>query len=306
VYALLMKSEYAPALELLDQARKLSPKSAQLAGLSGYAHYQLNQLDAAIADLQAAQKIEPSANAANLLEKAKRDREAEGEFREGESSHFVLRYHGGASRQLASEVIQTLEQQFQDLKSELRYTPPAPIGVILYTRQAFRDVTQVPDWAGALNDGRIRVAVQGIESVPEPLARSLKHELTHSFLFQKTQGRCPTWLQEGMAQWMEGRRSGPNAAQLLAMFQSGKGRSLKSLESSWMKFSSEESWFSYGWSLATVEMIQAEFGGDGLDRLLDAERTENSGADALLQSLRTNYSSLDDATAEYLRKTYGQ
>ena len=40
------------------------------------------------------------------------------------------------------------------------------------------------------------------------LSRILKHELTHSFLYQKTQGRCPTWLQEGVAQWMEGRRGG--------------------------------------------------------------------------------------------------
>jgi len=138
----------------------------------------------------------------------KRDRDAEGDFREGESSHFVLRYHGGASRQLASEVIHTLEDQFRVLKSELHYTPPEQIGVILYTQESFFDVTRVPGWAGGLNDGRIRVPVQGLETVSDLLARILKHELTHSFVFQKTGGRCPTWLQEGVAQWMEGRRTG--------------------------------------------------------------------------------------------------
>ena len=73
-----------------------------------------------------------------------------------------------------------------------------------------------------------------------------------------------------------------------------------------MKFSSSESWFSYGWSLAIVESIEANFGADGLDRLLEAERTESSGEAALLHALRTNYSSLDDATLEYLRRTYLQ
>ena len=73
-----------------------------------------------------------------------------------------------------------------------------------------------------------------------------------------------------------------------------------------MKLSSSEAWFSYGWSLAIVESIEANSGADGLDRLLDAERTESSGEAALLQALRTNYSSLDEAAAEYLRKTYLQ
>jgi tetratricopeptide (TPR) repeat protein len=305
-YALLMKSEYSSALEFSEKARKLSPQSAQLASLSGWAHYRLNQLDAAIADLQLSERLRPNANVAGLLEQAKRDKVAEGDFGEGESRHFVLRYHGGASRQLASELIHTLEEHFQALQSELHYTPAEPITVIVYTRETFRDVTGVPDWAGALNDGRIRVAVQGLETVPEALSRSLKHELTHSFLYQKTQGRCPTWLQEGVAQWMERRRVGRDAAQLLAMFESSQGKSLRSLEGNWMKFSSAESWFSYGWSLAAVEAIEADSGGDGLDRLLDAERTESSGEAALLQGLRTNYSSLDEFAASYLRKTYLQ
>ena len=113
-YALLLKSEYSSALELSEKARELSPQSAQLASLSGWAHYRLNQLDRAIADLQMAQKLKPSANVAALLEQAKRDKDAEGDFGEGESRHFMLRYHEGASRQLASELIRVLEEHFRE------------------------------------------------------------------------------------------------------------------------------------------------------------------------------------------------
>ena len=304
-YALLMKSEYNAALEVIDQARKLGPQSAELAAMSGYIHYRLNQVDSAIADLQMAQKIQPRANVAAVLAQALRDKNAEGDFGEGESTHFVVRYHGGASRRLASEVVHTLEGQFDELRDDVRYTPTEPITVILYTRQEFREVTGVPDWAGALNDGRIRVAAEGIDSVPDALARSLKHELTHSFLFQKTQGRCPTWLQEGMAQWIAGRRIGPDAAQLLAIHQN-TGKSLRSIEGSWMKMSSPESWFAYGWALAVVETIQDQFGADGVNRLLEAQRTESSQEAALRQGLRMNFSELDDATVAYLKKTYPQ
>ena len=306
IYAQMMKSEYSTALELIEKARKVSPQSANLAAWSGYAHYRMNQLDAAIEDLQTAQKIRPSQSIAALLEKAKRDKNAEDDFREGESSHFVLRYHGGASRQLASEVIHTLEDQFQVLKSELHYTPPEQIGVILYTQESFFDVTRVPGWAGGLNDGRIRVPVQGLETVSDLLARILKHELTHSFVYQKTSGRCPTWLQEGVAQWMEGRRTGADAAQLVTFYQDGKGKPLRYLDGPWMVLSSGQARYAYAWALAVVEAIEADSGSDGLDRLLDAERTETSGENALLQALRTNYSSLDDSTADYLRRTYLQ
>jgi hypothetical protein len=73
-----------------------------------------------------------------------------------------------------------------------------------------------------------------------------------------------------------------------------------------MVLSSGQARYAYAWALAAVEAIEADSGSDGLDRLLDAERTEASGENALLQSLRTNYSSLDDSTAEYLRRTYLQ
>ena len=174
-----------------------------------------------------------------------------------------------------------------------------------YTRESFRDVTGVPDWAGALNDGRIRIAAQGIDSVPPLLARSLKHELTHSFLHQKTQGRCPTWLQEGLAQWISGRRVGSNAEQILALHQQG-GRSLRALEGPWINFSSAESGYAYGWALAVVETIESQSGPEGINRLLEAERTESTPEGALREGLRKNYSELDDETAQYLKKTYRQ
>ena len=305
-YALLLKSEFSAALDPISRARKLLPNAPSAPMLSGWAHYRLNQSDDAIADFQTAQRLAPSASVAGMLEKAKRDKETEGDFREGASSHFVVRYHGGATRSLASDVIHVLEDQFQSLRNELRYTPPEPIAVILYTQESFRDVTRSPGWAGALNDGKIRVPVQGIETVSDELTRILRHELTHSFIFQKTSGRAPTWLQEGLAQWMEGRRTNGDAATLVAIFDQGQGKPLRYYDDSWMRFSPGQARYAYAWSLAVVEMIEAREGGDGINRLLEAERVESSREAALREGLRMNFSSLDDATIEYLRKTYLQ
>jgi tetratricopeptide (TPR) repeat protein len=303
-YALLMKSEFSRALEPLGRARQLAPNSAQVAALSGWAHYRLNQVDQAIADFEIARRGHPGAGIEQLLEKLKRDRDAESDFREGASSHFVVRYHGGTSRQLASEVTRTLEDQFQSLRDQLHFTPPEPIAVILYTQEAFRDVTRSPEWEGALNDGKIRVPVQGLENVSAEMASILRHELTHSFLSQKTSGRCPTWLHEGVAQWMEGRRSGGDAAMLVAAFEEGWARQLRRHDDVWRRLSLPEARYAYAWSLAMVEMIESTSGPDAINKLLEAERAEPSREEALREGLRMNPSSLDDATVEYLKRTY--
>ena len=123
-------------------------------------------------------------------------------------------------RSSPQHVLKTLEAEFDEIAATLNYVPPEPIGVILYTNQTFTDITRAPSWSGALNDGRIRVPVEGLTVMTDELARVLKHELTHSFVGQKTGGRCPVWLQEGIAQYMEGKRSRGNAGALSAAFES--------------------------------------------------------------------------------------
>ena len=73
---------------------------------------------------------------------------------------------------------------------------------------------QAPGWVGALNDGRIRVPVQGLTSLTQELSRVLKHELTHSFIRQKTHGHAPMWIQEGLRSGWKGSAAGENAAVL--------------------------------------------------------------------------------------------
>jgi tetratricopeptide (TPR) repeat protein len=170
-YIDLVQSRYSAALEYLSRARPLAPKSAAVAQLSGWAYYGLNQVDEAIREWQAAQRIQPSPELAAALEKAERDNAAESETRETNSGHFNLRYQGSATPQLAAEILSTLEEHFRTIQSTLRFTPAEPIGVVLYTQQAFRDITQAPTWAAAGNDGRIRVPVQGVTSVSDQLSR---------------------------------------------------------------------------------------------------------------------------------------
>ena len=136
------------------------------------------------------------------------------------------------------------------------------------------------------------------------LAHVLKHELTHSFVGQKSHNRAPTWLQEGIAQWMEGRRSSSSAAALLDAAAQGMAPRLDSLEGSWMGLSGNSAAFAYAWSLAVVESMIDAGGVSDISRLLDRIATSTSTEAAVKEMLHSSYADLNQQTIAYLKHTY--
>jgi tetratricopeptide (TPR) repeat protein len=304
-YLHLRRSEYKQALDYLERAQRVAPENPDVPKLTGWAYYGMNKLRQAVAEWERALALKPDAEVQAALDKARRDQLEEENYRENESSHFTLRYSGEAEPGLAREVLRALEAHFATIESELSYTPPEPIGVILYTQQAFADITRAPGWAGGLNDGRIRVPVQGLTQLTPELSRVLKHELTHSFIRQKTRANAPTWVQEGLAQWMEGKRSEAIAGVLLLAYDAKQVKPLGDLEGSWLQLSNEVAAYAYAWALANVEYIVKVDGMTDMQRILDRLAEGSTAEAALRQVLHSDYEELMQSTAQYLRKTYG-
>jgi tetratricopeptide (TPR) repeat protein len=298
----LQQSQFTTALDPLERARRISPDSPDVAKLTGWAYYGANKMDLAVAEWHRAEKLRPDADVEHALEKAERDKAEEESYREGETAHFSLKYNGSATPDLARGIMRALEDDFRDLESQLDFTPPDSIGVILYTGQSFADITRAPSWVGALNDGRIRIPVQGLTAVTPELARVLKHELTHSFIGQKTHNRAPTWIQEGVAQYMEGRRSTGTAGALLNAAGQGELPSLASLEGSWMGLGGGAASYAYAWSLAVVESIIQTGSITDITRLLDAIATAPNTEQALRDVLHDDYADLQQQALAYLRQ----
>jgi tetratricopeptide (TPR) repeat protein len=314
-YIYLRRNEYKQALDYLERAKRVVPDSPDAAKLAGWAYYGLNQLDQAVAEWKHALALRPDKELQAALEAALRDKKEEESYKENESAHFKLKYNGAAAPALARDVLRTLEMHFSAIESELNYTPPESIGVVLYTEEAFVDITRAPAWAGALYDGRIRVPVQGLTSVDAELSRSLKHELTHSFVAQKTKSECmglaasctsraPTWLQEGLAQWMEGSRSGDNAAALVQIFDQKQSIPLGRLEGSWTRLDRDTAHYAYAWALANMEYIIQTDGMEDIDRILDRIGSGMATEQALREVLHSDYNDLMESTVGYLKKNY--
>lgn len=300
----LRQSHYTSALDPLERARRAAPDSADVAKLTGWAYYGANKMDRAIEEWQRAERLRPDPEVKSALEKAERDKAEEESYREGETAHFDLKYNGSATPDLARGILRALEDDFRDLESRLDYTPPEQISVILYTQQAFADITRAPGWVGALNDGRLRIPVQGLSSVTPDLAHVLKHELTHSFVGQKSHNRAPTWLQEGVAQYMEGRRSTSAAGALAEAATQGAIPPLGAFEGPWMSLDGNTAAFAYAWSLAVVESIIDSGGVSDISRLLDRIGTSPSTEAAAKEVLHSDYADLQQQTVAYLKHAY--
>src|SRR5262249_19710975 len=118
-------------------------------------------------------------------------------------AQFRIRYDRALNEHLGMAVLKPLTEAFNEYGKKLGFSPEDPITVLLQAEAVFQD-GRVPEWAAGVNDGTIRVPIRGLDRVTPGLASVLRHELAHSFVAARTGGNCPTWLQEGVSQWLEG------------------------------------------------------------------------------------------------------
>lgn len=293
------------ALPYAERAVNVAPDSADTLTVLGYAQYASDREDDAIHTWKRSLALRPDDNVKAMLAKAERDSAAQSKYSERDSSHFALHYEGSqSSEEFRQQVLATLEADYDDLMRQFG-SGPRTVPVVLYTDQAFFDVTQVPSWTGAVYDGKLRIPVQGVSSVTPDLAHVLKHELAHSFINQLSAGRCPQWLNEGLAQAAEPRRLS-NGSRLAAMFQAQREVPLNALEGNFMRFSGLEATLAYDESLAAVQYIQDTYGMNDLQRIL-AMLGEGSSAEAALRStIHSDYAQLETDVGKYLVTKYGQ
>jgi tetratricopeptide (TPR) repeat protein len=297
----------AQALSYAQRAVHAAPSSADAYTMQGYAEFASDRTKEAVASWNRSLELRPDPAVQQLLAKAQREQTAESDFTQNESSHFVLHYEGKqTSDAFRTQILQALESDYDDLASDLGTPPRDSILVTLYTEQAFFDVTHAPTWSGAINDGKLRIPINGLTSVTPELAHVLKHELAHSFINQLSAGRCPPWLHEGIAQFLEPKSLGGEGRQLTVIFKSQQNIPLNALEGSFMNFSGGQAALAYAESLAAVSYINDSYGMSDIQRILQRLSQGNSTEAALRATIHSDYGQLESDLAKYLADKYGQ
>lgn len=305
--ALLVKTGNAEtAVSYAERAVRSDPDSPDALVALGYAQFYTNHTEEAIRAWKKSLQRRPDAAIERLVAKAERELKAEADFSQHESSHFTLRFEGKqTSETLRRELVMVLEADYDDLVRTLGVTPRSSISVELYTEQAYFDVTRAPAWTGAVNDGKLRIPISGISSVTPELARTLKHELTHSFIAQIAAGRCPYWLNEGIAQLMEPKTVDSEGHILSQLFHAQREIPLNMLEGSFMRLSSAGASIAYAESLAAAQYISDTYGMSDLQRILERIGQGSSTEAALRATIHSNYGDLEAEVGKYLASKYG-
>ena len=294
------------ALPYAQRAVAAAPESPDAYTVLGYAQQASDRTKDAVVSWKRSLELRPDAAVDQYLAKAQREENAETDFAQRESSHFVMHYEGKqTSEAFRGQILGALESDYEDLARDLGTPPRDNILVTLYTEQAFFDVTRAPSWSGALNDGKLRIPISGLNSMTPELARVLKHELAHSFINQLSAGRCPPWLHEGIAQLLEPKSLGSDGRRLAQSFKSQQNIPMNALEGSFMRFSGAEAYVAYAESLAAVSYINDSYGMGDIQRILQRLSEGSSTEAALRATIHSDYGQLESDLAKYLSDKYG-
>jgi Tfp pilus assembly protein PilF len=292
---------YAEAASQAEHLTQVEPNSAQAFRWLAAAEYNADRTRDAVRAWKRALELEPNPETQRLLDRAQRELDVEDRSNQQESRHFSLRYEGGeTSLALERDLLGTLEEQYQQLARDLDYSPRENMVVTLYTQKQFFDITEAPSWSGGLNDGKLRIPIRGVTSMTTELQHVLKHELTHSFVRFMVGDRCPSWLNEGLAQLMEPRSSSPYAGVLAELFEQHKQIPFATLEHPFNDLSEIQANVAYAESLSALEYLRSRYGMDDVLRILRRVGSGEAPEVALRAVTRSDYADLEKGLAAYL------
>lgn len=270
--------------------------------LLGEILYSENRLEDAHYFFQLSLLIDPEQPA--LAEKARRvQREAkiEGDFDRSRTRHFIFKHEGESLPEVLQIVEVICEEAYLQVGLILGVYPASSITVILYTDRQFQDVTRSPAWAGAIFDGKIRIPAKGLAQRSEVVERIIRHEYTHAVVHDHTGGRAPVWLQEGLAQKVEGFAYDPSFV-AEKLIQGGGPFPLKSLEGNFISLTRDRADLAYMESRLAIQYLEEVHGPFALRELLDWMGKGHDVAGAIREVTGLGYGDFDRRFGQWVRE----
>ncbi|PKL48061.1 MAG: hypothetical protein CVV42_11305 [Candidatus Riflebacteria bacterium HGW-Riflebacteria-2] len=205
IAAALQKTENrsTAVLTLQDLASRV-PDHAELHATIGRLLYSSGQLDDSAYHLKRSLELNPGdEEVKNLLKQLDRETSVEESTANYTGLHFNLTCPDSFSDAWANEVLELLEEAYEQVGQQLDFYPNQRSQVIIMQTEAFRKVHDLPEWAGGLYDGKIRLPVPARNTRPAAIKGAIMHEYTHHVVYLITSGNCPIWFNEGLAQIFE-------------------------------------------------------------------------------------------------------
>ena len=255
----------ADARDEFERALALDAKLMQARALLGQIQYRMGERELAVRTYETLVAMTPDdPEARATLDRWRREADLHDRMQQAVGSHFTVSFEGPAEAELAAETLVLLDRAYWRISQLLGSYPWAPIGVVLYTRDQFRDITRAPPWAAGAYDGVIRVPMRGALDKRSELDRVLSHEFTHALINTLAARGVPAWLNEGLATALE--TGSLEWAETLA--RGSPPVPLRALDSGFGRFSGAQAQLAYATSALAARRLLDEAGGFAVANLL--------------------------------------
>ena len=139
-----------------------------------------------------------------LLERAYAEGTA---LRRGESPYAVVSFDGVEGDEVGDEALALADRAILDLSALLAFAPEKKIEIVVYSDPSYSNAAgaELPQWVGAAFDGKLRLPVELVRGEDPRRDATVHHEMAHAFVHLISNGSVPIWMDEGIAQHLEGR-----------------------------------------------------------------------------------------------------
>ena len=266
-------AQYESVLVNVKRALALDPALEQAHTLFGDLVFMQDDLDGAVHHYESALTLNPNdLSIQDGLYRVRRAQQLEAGFARIVTPHFVVKCEE-AQRASLSGLADRLETLARRIDQQLQSQPDATIIVILYSDHRFQEVTDSPSWAGGLFDGKIHLAAQRVLHASADADAALAHEYTHALVHRLAGGQAPTWLDEGLALYFEGRT--PSWSETL-LDREADLMPLHALHGSFLSLPPRDATMAYAVSLSATRVLVHRFGWSRVRRLLESlSKTED-------------------------------
>ena len=291
------------ASEALDHAIELKPDLAQAYVFRGQIEYDRQHLKEAKAAWQRAVELDPTQpELAKRLQQVTQELPVESKFDRLSQIHFDIRYEEQLQSPIGFDVQDALSQARRDVGSDFSCWPQHKLVVLVYSAESFRALRHdTPEWVAGQFDGKIRVPLPDVQLDPAAVRQIVYHEYTHAVIQDLTDGKCPTWLNEGLAEY-EGQTQRTRDISILAKaFHAGPLTPPAKLSDQFSpSFSAEAVGLAYEQSYSVAAYLIDRYAFWRIRRLLRALGDGQSFEAALASEMHVKLARLEAAWLEWL------
>lgn len=227
------------------------------------------------------------------------------------SGKLTLLYYE-SNQSVANELMEASQQAVEKLAADTGVRLETPVELYIYASSKDLQGSMVfpREWTGGTAFTQHSIIAIGISSQSldwgrKALAHELAHMVTHQLTFSPYGANLPTWLDEGLAMYVEGELDASMGSYLKKAVDKQKLISVRSLSSPFSA-KSEEAYLSYAESQSIIEFLLRNYGKDKMFNLLSLLKEGHTIDEALTKIYGFDMDGLDLKWRESLKLSQRQ